>query len=541
MARSFAIRGVVEGFYGAPWSHRARLDALDFLAARGLNAYVYAPKDDAKHRSQWRVPYDDAELARFRDLAVRADRLAVAFGFGISPGLDVTYDSPTDRAVLLDKVRPLVDAGVSWLLLLLDDISLRDGLARGQASLATWFHTELRALRPNVQVTVCPTEYVGTRPSPYLSELADGLPDDVDIMWTGPTVCSPTITADDAESWAKTVGRRRVIVWDNFPVNDALMTNSLHLGPYIGRDAALVETVAGVLCNPMTQAYASQVALATAMDFLGDPDGYDADTSWRRAINDVGGARATALGTLARACADSPLARPATLELAGLVDAFEAALAGPDWVAAVVPLAAELRAARALPEAFATGDAEAGSEAGLSAEVAPWANAARLAAEAGLAALRLVQQVRPVAAVDDGGRGRVVAPDAERAMHAAFLVMFSWSSARADGRVVYGPRFAMYSPVVQLPDGRPALDVGAAVREDANVIDRLCRLSLAAYAAWCDEYDAPLHVAVDGIERPITTDGSFAGSGGDVVVYAGSLATRVVPGAALPFRDPRIS
>jgi hyaluronoglucosaminidase len=541
MARSFAVRGVVEGFYGAPWSHRARLDALDFLAPRGLNAYVYAPKDDAKHRSQWRIPYDDAELARFRELAVRADQLSVAFGLGISPGLDVAYDSPADRAALLEKVRPLVDAGVPWLLLLLDDIPLRDGLARAQASLTTWFAAALRTLRRDVRVTVCPTEYVGTRPSPYLAELADGLPDDVDIMWTGPTVCSPTITADDAKSWAKAVGGRRVVVWDNYPVNDALMTNSLHLGPYVGRDAALVEVVTGVLCNPMTQAHASRVALATAMDFLGDPDGYDAGESWRRAIDDVGGSRATALATLARACADSPLALPATLELAGLVDALEDALVGPDWIAAVAPLAAELRAARALPEAFASGSDEDGGEAALAADVAPWAQAARLAAEAGLAALRLVQQVRPVATVDDGGRGRVEAPDAERAMHAAFLVMFSWSGARADGSVVYGPRFAMYSPVVQLPDGRPALDVRAAVREDANVIDRLCRLSLATYAVWCDEFDAPVRVVVDGVERPVAADGSFSAGGGDVVVSAGSVATRVVPRAALAFRDPRLS
>ena len=38
------MRGIVEGFYGTPWSHEARLDAITFLAPRGLNAYVYAPK-----------------------------------------------------------------------------------------------------------------------------------------------------------------------------------------------------------------------------------------------------------------------------------------------------------------------------------------------------------------------------------------------------------------------------------------------------------------------------------------------------------------
>ena len=42
---------------------------------------------------------------------------------------------------------------------------------------------------------------VGTRPSGYLTDLTKGLPDDVDLMWTGPTVCSPRITAADARAW----------------------------------------------------------------------------------------------------------------------------------------------------------------------------------------------------------------------------------------------------------------------------------------------------------------------------------------------------
>ena len=70
-------------------------------------------------------------------------------------------------------------------------------------------------------------------------------------------------------------------------------------------------------------------------------------------------------------------------------------------------------------------------------------------------------------------------------MHHAFIVTYTWMAARADEHIVYGPRFAVYSAVVQLPDGAgPALDVSAALREDANVIDRLCRLALHTYEAW---------------------------------------------------------
>ena len=81
--RPFAVRGVVEGFYGTPWKHDARLEVMSFLAARGMNAYAYAPKDDARHRAEWRVNYDEAELERFRELAAHGAALGVRFGFAL--------------------------------------------------------------------------------------------------------------------------------------------------------------------------------------------------------------------------------------------------------------------------------------------------------------------------------------------------------------------------------------------------------------------------------------------------------------------------
>jgi hyaluronoglucosaminidase len=471
--RAFAVRGIVEGFYGRPWTHAQRLDAISFLAPRGLNAYVYAPKDDAKHRTEWRVPYDERELADFRELAAHAETHEARFGFAISPGLDITYESADDRAAVLAKLRQLLDAGVPWFLLLLDDIPMQPGLAPRQAALATWLLDQLRAARPDASLTLCPTEYVGTRPSPYLGELGAGLPDDVDVMWTGPTVCSPRLRADDARGWTEALGGHRTIVWDNTPVNDATMVNELHLGPYLGRDPDLADLVAGVLCNPMTQERASLLQLATAMDFLRVPDGYDATSSWADACERLGGERAEALAVLARACADGPLIEPGRLALTALVDRLAETLASARWVEAAAPLAAELRAARALPASLADDP-----------ELAPWAAAAAAHATAGLSALRLIQQSTPVT-VDGPEGARVVPPDPEPALHHAFALTYTWMAARADVHVVYGPRFAVYSAVVQLPDGvGPALDVDASLREDANVIDRLCRLALDYYEAW---------------------------------------------------------
>lgn len=519
----------MEGFYGKPWSHDERLETLDFLGAHALNAYVYAPKDDALHRARWREPYGADALDRFAQLDARARDVSVRFGFAISPGLDIDYGAGTDREALLAKLLPLVDAGVRWFLLLLDDIPLQPGLAARQAELATWLHDALVVSAADATLTLCPTEYVGTRPSQYLHDLGAGLPTVVDVMWTGPTVCSPTITATDAAAWAAALGGRPPLLWDNYPVNDGPMAASLHLGPYVGRDPALAGVVRGVLCNPMTQARASRIALATVAAFVCAPTSYDPESAWELAIEEVGGHDAPAVRALARACADGPLAPPSAAPFARLVDAVAGAVPGAGWTAAVGAAAAELRALRATAPAM---NAQGG---GLAGEVAPWAAAGAAEATAGLAALRLLQQLQPVAVPAGDGQVRAAAPDPHLALQAVFAMLFSWSAARTNTQVVLGPRFALYPAVVQRADGTPALDAGLALREDANLVDRLCRFALDRYEHWRTTAVDSMTVIVDGEERPCGSNQRFAPGG--AVLRCGAARTNAED--PLPFREPR--
>ena len=104
---------------------------------------------------------------------------------------------------------------------------------------------------------------------------------------------------------------------------------------------------------------------------------------------------------------------------------------------------------------------------------------------------------------------------------------------------MFGPRFALYTPVVQLAGGLPGLDVQLAVREDENAIDALCRLALRAYQDWCPDAGAPVQVFVDGEERSPDAGGPTVVEGSDVVIRAGRHATRV--DGAPPFRDRRLA
>jgi hyaluronoglucosaminidase len=84
-----ALRGVVEGFYGTPWTHAERLSQLDFYGRTKQNVYVYTPKDDDYLRARWRDEYPPAELAQLKELVDRAEANHVRFTNALSPGLSV--------------------------------------------------------------------------------------------------------------------------------------------------------------------------------------------------------------------------------------------------------------------------------------------------------------------------------------------------------------------------------------------------------------------------------------------------------------------
>ena len=56
-------RGLVEGYYGNPYSEADRMGLLEMFGEMKMNVYIYGPKDDAYHKSKWREEYP-ADLAK---------------------------------------------------------------------------------------------------------------------------------------------------------------------------------------------------------------------------------------------------------------------------------------------------------------------------------------------------------------------------------------------------------------------------------------------------------------------------------------------
>lgn len=293
----FAVRGVLEGFYGNPWTHEQRLDLIGFIASRGMNTFVYSPKDDPLMRRDWRSSYAGLELRQLKELVSRCSASGVDFVFCISPGLTMHYSDEEDTDALCDKLSSIASLGVTSFGLLFDDIppdfqypddgEAFETLADAHISVA---NAVFERLPRGSRLTVGPTTYWGTGTEPYLATLGGGLEPGIDLYWSGRAVCAPTLDVRDAATFERTA-RRPATYWDNYPVNDVAMCFELHIGPYRGRDPHLFRHAFGVVANGMELFEASKIPIATIADYLMAPEKYDAEKSWRRAMRDVVGDR----------------------------------------------------------------------------------------------------------------------------------------------------------------------------------------------------------------------------------------------------------
>nr|WP_203614209.1 beta-N-acetylglucosaminidase domain-containing protein [Streptomyces sp. SID13726] len=301
-----ALRGVIEGFYGTPWTHAERLSQLDFYGRTKQNVYVYSPKDDDYLRARWRDEYPPAELAQLKELVDRAAANHVRFTYALSPGLSVCYSSDADVKALTAKFDSLYAIGVRSFAIPLDDISYTKwncpederefGTGGGAAGAAqahllntVWkrFTADHTGLEP---LEMVPTEYSDLADSPYKKALREQLDPSVVVEWTGVGVIAPTITAEQVGQ-AREVYGHPILVWDNYPVND-YVTSRLLLGPYTGREPGVASAATGVTANPMVQGEASRIALFTSAAYLWNPNSYDPDRAFLASVKDLAGPKA---------------------------------------------------------------------------------------------------------------------------------------------------------------------------------------------------------------------------------------------------------
>ncbi len=279
---SVECRGVIEGFYGNPWSHQDRLRQFDFYGQNKMNIYVYGPKDDPYHRAHWREPYPEKEAQLIKELAEAARKNKVQFVWAVHPGGDIKWNLQ-DSIAVVKKLEMMYELGVRTFSVFFDDIWGEGAKGDKQAGLLNYVTDNFVRKHKDVQpLIMCPTQYnKGWSHGDYLNTLGTVMYPEVRIMWTGNSVVD-MIEANDMQ-WINDQIKRKAFIWLNYPVNDYCGSRLL-MGKTYGNGLDIADMVSGFCSNPMEYAEASKVSLYSIADYTWNMPKYDSEQSWERAM-----------------------------------------------------------------------------------------------------------------------------------------------------------------------------------------------------------------------------------------------------------------
>jgi hyaluronoglucosaminidase len=281
--------GMIEGFYGAPWSWETRKEYIKFLKSAGYAFYFYAPKADAYLRRKWREEMPLELVAELKALSQVCKDEGIAFGVGFSPyEIYVNFDDE-EKKHLLSRINLFNEIGIDRLAILFDDMKNAPGLAKTQAEILHWVKERSTCFK----LLMCPTYYsldpildqmFGARPADYLSNLGKYLDPSIDLFWTGEEICSKSYTLGHLQSINAQIGRR-VSLWDNYPVNDGpKMCKFLHVNAFTNRPATLANELSSHFVNPMNQPWLSKIPMLTLRESYELAENYHPELAFKKAV-----------------------------------------------------------------------------------------------------------------------------------------------------------------------------------------------------------------------------------------------------------------
>ena len=287
------LRGYIEGYYGRlfDWDDRSRV--LGVLNKLGMNAYLYAPKEDVCHRVSWREPWDATWIEGFAQFCHKARGSGISVLGGIAPGLD--YDANRDEedfAALRAKARQLADAGAGGITLLFDDIDEPPEAGYGPDGIADHeFHARIAtrlAAELDVPLSLVPRVYadeISADPATHYRGLSSGLPRDMMLFHCGThIIAGPDPLA--GTGLARTHIAQELVFWDNLYCND-YCPRRLFVGAYRGRGSldqvmlngtGLIET--DLLLLSIMDAGGDEVAWCAALEQAGVPADFHHLSPW---------------------------------------------------------------------------------------------------------------------------------------------------------------------------------------------------------------------------------------------------------------------
>ena len=297
-------RGLVEGFYGMPFTVDQILSMLDFFKLYKLNTFIYGPKADPYHAGSWNEDYPisltDAERKKglltqedFRIITAKAKECNVNFVWAIHPGLHggMSFDSKSamDPGIekIMDKFDRMYNLGVRGFGVFIDDMSFVPSAemtaylpAQVQAKLKAKYNTSTATANEKVSpLFFVPTAYSIAHTTSSLTQLSS-IDKDVVIAFTGDNVWS-NISASSCNTMKSVLGRNPLFWWNN-NCNDNY-DDRLYMGHmnyrYTAQNAPIT-ALGGVVYNPMQEASASKVFLFGGADYCWNTASFNSEQNW---------------------------------------------------------------------------------------------------------------------------------------------------------------------------------------------------------------------------------------------------------------------
>ena len=312
-------RGVVEGYYGVPYSTAVTEDLLRFMMRYKMNSYMYGAKSDPYHSGYWGKPYPEKLTAEQKSMGcfTAADikqmcevsaATKVNFIWAIHPGVAFTGndDAVIDR--IMEKFEAMHGLGVRQFGVFVDDVGVPYDEptlklnAKRLTDLQNAIDKKWNFSGAVPADTVKPLHFVpqlyaygwtkAEGRKNFFSALSN-TPAKTQIYITGKAVWSvPNNT--DLKIVEEDLGRP-VAWWWNYPCNDNadaytfpvdMYSNFIDM-PAIDDDARLPENLEGcasLLCNPMQQGEIAKIPLFSAADYAWNNASFDNTSSWNAAL-----------------------------------------------------------------------------------------------------------------------------------------------------------------------------------------------------------------------------------------------------------------
>ena len=311
-------RGLVEGYYGYPYSLSVKKSLMRFMMRLKMNTYMYGAKSDLYHSAKWEEPYPktlmktDIEYGRMsqdmvKDLSKTSQATKVNFIWAIHPGNDFV-GQPNVVTRIMKKFSSMYDLGVRQFAIFVDDVDVptseadcktnAEHLTAVQKAIdAKWNKAgsapEARVRPLHFVPQVYTLSWVGEADRKRFFKALSAVPSDITIYTTGWGVWTVPNSHDLATMHTE-LGRP-VAWWWNYPCNDNadeqiytsdMYTNFMEMRA-VDNNARLQKELKnglGVVSNPMQQGMVSRIALFSVADYAWNNAKFDNMTSWKKAF-----------------------------------------------------------------------------------------------------------------------------------------------------------------------------------------------------------------------------------------------------------------